>query len=252
MLKPLYGYLLCIGWVFFTSSCVNMKSATYFNDIKDSTILVDVTDLEPVIQKSDILSITVTSMNPELTQIFNPGSNGGDIQAAGYLVNQDGEILFPLLGKIKAAGMTKRALQQRITKALTDKQLLQNPMVDIRYLNYKIYIMGEVAHPTVITVPNENINILQAISSAGDLTLSARRDNVMVVRQEEGKKIIKRLDLNNPDLFKSPYFNLKSNDIVYVQPNKTKVAGSSGFRQAFPIVISTLSFLLLVTDRVVR
>lgn len=232
-------------------SCVNMKKAIYFNNIQDSTIMAKAEDLEPVIQKNDVLSISVSSMNPEATEIFNEPNTSGTA-ASGYLVNRDGNIQFPLIGDIKAAGLTKRALRESISNSLIEKKLLLDPIVTVRYLNFRVTVLGEVGHPTVVPVESEKITLLEAIGLAGDLTIDAKRNNIMVIREEEGAKKIKRLNLNNTQIFTSPYYYLKSNDIVYVEPNSTRVASTSRFGQVFPIVMSTLSFLFFVIDRIVR
>ncbi len=251
MIKSFFYALLSCCLIPFLISCANVKSVIYFNNIQDSTILVNVNNAEPVIQKNDLLSIIVSSPNPELTTVFN-ASNMAASAAAGYLVNQEGNIQFPLLGTIKAAGITKKTLQETILKSLVDQKLLLNPTVDVRYLNYKVFVLGEVGHPSAISVPSEKINLLQAISLAGDLTMSAKRDNIMLIREEEGRKIIKRLSLSSSDLFTSPYYNLQSNDIIYVEPNKIKIESNSRFNQIFPVVISSISILLLIIDRVVK
>lgn len=231
-------------------SCVNMKPVIYFDNIKDSTILVDAANLEPIIQKNDLLGISISSLNPEATQIFNiPNATS---TGSGYLVNQEGNIQFPLLGTIKAAGITKKKLREDISKSLVERQLLLDPIVDVRYLNYKVTVLGEVSNPTVLTVPSEKISIMEAIGLAGDLRLSANRSNVMIVREEEGKKTIKRLDLTSSKLLTSPYYYLKPNDIVYIVPNKLKVEGTSRFSRIFPVIMSTVSFGVLIFDRINR
>ncbi|HVG41167.1 MAG TPA: polysaccharide biosynthesis/export family protein [Chitinophagaceae bacterium] len=252
-------YVLFI--LFFSASCVNTRKAVYFNDIKDSTIPLTISSLEPVIQKNDLLSISVSSLNTAATQVFNTPNltaiqsstaTGGSMQASGYLVNQDGFIKFPILGNIKAAGLTKKALTDNITKSLIDSKQLLDPIVNIRYLNFRVTVLGEVATPTVVNVPSEKITLLEALGLAGDLTIYARRDNVMVLREEEGNRIIKRLDLNSNEILTSPYFYLKSNDIVYAEPNKSKVSSTSRAFQLFPVIISGLSIAIIVVDRVIR
>jgi len=163
-----------------------MKKAIYFNNIQDSTILSKAENLEPVIQKNDLLSISVSSLNPDATQIFNVPNSSTVSGASGYLVNQDGLIQFPLLGNIKADGLTKKELRDTIAKGLIDKKFLLDPIVSVRYLNFKVTVLGEVAHPTVISVENEKITLLEAVGMAGDLTIEAKRNNVMVIREEEG------------------------------------------------------------------
>ena len=214
--------------------------------------------LEPVIQKNDLLSISITSPNPEATQVFNTPNilatqtsnvGGGQTQASGYLVNQEGFIEMPFLGTIKAAGLTKKALKEQIGQQLVHKELLLDPIVNIRYLNYKVTVLGEVANPSVISVPSEKITLLEALGLAGDLTVYAKRDNIMVIREVEGDKLVKRLNLNSSEIFTSPYYYLKSNDIVYVEPNKAKVASASNSRQWLPVVMSGLSLVIIAADR---
>lgn len=242
-------------------SCINPRNATYFNNLKDSEIAVQVQNLEPVIQKNDLLSISVSSLNADASKIFNAPNatviqasrpETGISQASGYLVSQDGFIHFPVLGNIKAVGLTKKQLKEKITQSIEEKQLLRDPIIDVRYLNYKVTVLGEVGKPSVISVPNEKITLLEALGLAGDLTIYAKRDNIMVVREEDGKKIIKRLNLNSNELFTSPYYYLKSNDIVYVEPNRAKVSSTSGARTWLPVVFSGLSVVILSIDRLTR
>jgi polysaccharide export outer membrane protein len=247
----LRGCFLTIIIVPFLFSCVNQKSAIYFNNMKDSTIVVEVENLEPVIQKNDLLSIHVTSLNQELTEIFNV-PNTSVAQAPGYLVSQDGLIQFPLLGNLRAAGLTKKQLKDQISKSLVDKKLLLLPIVDVRYLNYRVTVIGEVAHPLVITVTGEKISLLEAIGYAGDLSLGAKRNNVMVIRDEEGKRTVKRINLNNSELFTSPYYYLKSNDVVYVEAGNAKISSNSKTYQWLPLVISTLTLGVLIVDHINR
>ena len=144
-------------------------------------------------------------------------------------------------------------MRDTIAKDLIEKKLLLDPIVSVRYLNFKVTVLGEVGHPTVVTVENEKVTLLEALGMAGDLTVEAKRNNVMVIREEEsGEKKIKRLDLTSTEIFTSPYYYLKSNDIVYVEPNSTKVASTSRFTQILPIVISTVTLLFLVFDHFTR
>lgn len=242
------------------SSCVNTKSVTYFNNITDTTLNTPVAGLEPVIQKGDLLSISVSSVSTEATNMFNTSNvpaTSGEIsssalsQAVGYLVSQNGTIDFPMLGSLAVAGMTKDDLKNLITKSLEDKKLLFDPIVTVRYLNFHITVLGEVNNPGVVTIPNEQVTILEAIGMAGDLTIYGKRNNVMLLRKEDGKKIVRRLDLNSEKILASPYFYLKSNDVVYVEPNKNKVASVSQSRQLLPIILSGLSFLTIIADRII-
>jgi polysaccharide export outer membrane protein len=215
-----------------------------------------------VIGPNDLLSITVNSLNPTASAVFNAPNitysnnttniTGGPVQASGYLVDADGNIQFPILGTIKAAGLTENALRSQIIKGILDKKLLVDPIVAIRHLNFRVTVLGEVGNPTVINVPSEKITLLEALGLAGDVTIYGRKENVLVIREEGGQKLIKRINLNTSEIFNSPYYYLRSNDIVYVEPNKAKVAGSSRSYQLLPIILSGLSFAAIIVDRVTR
>lgn len=242
-------------------SCTDTKKVTYFNGVQDGNISSMTQIPESVIQKNDILSITIGDLNPEGTRIFNPVATDGGNPAAGpnsignsqgYLVNSDGNIQFPILGNIKAEGLTKTQLKDKISKSILDKKLLIDPIVTIRFLNFRVTVLGEVNHPTVVTVPNEKISLLEAIGLAGDLTLYGKRQNVMIIREENEKKIIKHIDLNSSELFTSKYYYLQSNDIVYVEPNKAKVATANRSAQWLPIFLSGLSLAAIVADRLLQ
>ncbi len=252
-LRKSHLIVLCIvSWVL--PSCVSTRQATYFNGVNDGTITTTIPVPQSVIHKNDLLSISVTSLNAQATEVFNtPNSAGaatpGDV--TGYLVNADGSIQFPILGSLKAEGLTKEQLKETITKKLVDRQLLTDPIVTIRLLNFRVTVLGEVKNPNVIPVPNEKISLLEAIGLAGDLTIYGKRENVLVIREENGQKIIKRINLNSNELLSSPYYYLKSDDVVYVEPNKSRVA-SARSSEWVPIVISTLSFAAIIVDRVTR
>ena len=235
-------------------SCVNTKKATYFSDQKTGSFDAPVIP-KLVIQNNDLLSISVSSLNPEASAVFNQPNNAPTnnttttASATGYLVDGDGNVQMPFLGAVKAVGLTKDELKDKLTKSLVEKKLLVDPIITIRFLNFKVTVLGEVAHPTVVTVPSERISLLEAIGLAGDLTIYAQRDNVLVIRDEDGKKVTHRLNLNSTELFTSPYYYLKTNDVVYVEPNKSKVATTSRSMQWIPIVLSALSLGVIVVDR---
>jgi polysaccharide export outer membrane protein len=257
LINTVTGCILILT-LFAGSSCGNTKNATYFPGIQDGNIQSNTPFPESVIQKSDILSITVSSLNPEASAVFNSpnsspgGASGGAGSPIGYLVNTEGDIQFPLIGNIKAEGLTKNQLKNNIAKSLVDKKLLLDPIVTIRFVNFRVTVLGEVNHPTVVTVPNEKISLLEAIGLAGDMTIYARRNNVMVIREDKEVKIIKRLDLNSDELFTSPYYYLQSNDIVYVEPSKAKIASVSGGMQWAPIVMSALSLALIAATQLIK
>jgi polysaccharide biosynthesis/export protein len=248
-----------------TASCHTTKAPIYFNNIRDTLFKGTGYNVESIIRPNDLLTINVTSLNPEASVIFNapivgqsnlPASNTASNvtapgQATGYLVNNDGFVQLPVLGNLKAAGLTKSQLKDNITKELVDRKLLVDPIVTIRFTNFRVTILGEVARPTVVNVPSEKISILEAIGLAGDLTIYAKRDNVVLIREEEGTKIVRRLNLNATDIFTSPYYYLKSNDIIYAEPNENRIAMTSETRQLLPIVLSALTLIVIFLDRLI-
>ena len=240
------------------SSCGSTKNVVYLKDAQDSEVSI-FDKLEPVIQKNDLLSITVTSPNATASQPFNTTVAVStqtvgytSTQASGYLVDQDGYIDVPMLGRIKAAGLTKKALKEKITNLLVENKFLIQPVVSVRYLNFKVTVLGEVARPMVINVPDEKINILEALGFAGDMTVYAKRDNVVLIREENGKRITKRLDLNSDGVLRSPYYYLKTNDIIYVEPNKAKVNATGNAKTWLPALLSALSLTVVIVDHVTR
>lgn len=243
------------------TSCANTKKVAYFNDVKDSARIVSKAGLEAVIQKKDILSITVSSLSNEATIIFNTpnlpitpnaSTTPNMPQTAGYLVSDEGTIKFPILGDIQAAGLSQKQLENHITKLLVDKKLLFDPIVSSRFLNFRVTVLGEVNHPGVVTVPSEQISILEAIGQAGDLTIYGLRDNIILIRQEGPNKLVKRLNLNSTNILQSPYFFLKSNDVIYVEPGKAKVASRDRTTQLLPIIFSGISVVVIVLNSLLK
>lgn len=253
-----FSGMVVLLWIIF-SSCYNTSKLVYFNDaLKDNYEAA--TAVEPQIQKDDLLSINVNSLNPEASQVFNApnisasGINTttaiGNISQAGYLVDQQGMISFPMLGRIKAVGMTKSQLAASITKELNDRKLLVDPIVNIRFLNFRVSVLGEVSRPGVYAIPNEKLSVLEALGLAGDITIYGKKDNVLVVREEEnGQKQLQRLNLNSKNVLTSPYYYLRSNDVVYVEPSQNKVQRERN-QFLFPILISLISLGIIVIDRV--
>ncbi len=248
LFNPIFFPILII--TLFLNSCVTTEKAVYFNNIQNKEF-TDATTA-PVIQKSDVLSITVSSLNPEATAIFNINQTTNNINGGitGYLVNNDGIIVFPILGKIRVEGLTEKDFGESLGSTLVEKKLLVDPIVNVRIINFKVTVLGEVAKPSVVPVPNEKISMLEAIGMAGDMTLYAKRDNVLLIRVENGKKITRRINLNSPDFLESPFYYLKTNDIIYVEPNKSKVASTGRTQQILPLVFSALTFVAIIVERI--
>jgi len=246
---------------FYNVSCVNTQKATYFNNQGDARIPSTVQIPQTIIQANDILGISISSLNPEASAIFNTpnfsytNSSTSTVQtsqASGYLVSADGTIQFPILGSFKVSGLTVNQLRIKLTDTITQRKLLVDPIVSVRMLNFKVTVLGEVARPSVINVLNEKVTLLEALGLAGDITIYGKKDHVMVIREEEGQKNIKYLDLNSSEIFNSPYYYLKSSDIVYVEPTKARIGSSTRTSQLLPILLSGLSFTAIIIDRLTR
>lgn len=259
--KKIKHLLVGVFVMIFFSSCLSTKNIAYFSDIADSTIINTTGGLEPVIQKNDILSLSVSSLSNEATIIFNTPnlpitqgslSNSNGPQTAGYLVSQTGDIKFPVLGSIHAEGLTPAALEKLITDLLIEKKLLFDPVVSARFLNFRVTVLGEVAKPGVVYAPGEQLSILEAIGQAGDLTIYGLRNNIILIRQENGQKLIRRLDLTSSAMLKSPYYFLKSNDIIYVEPSKNKIASTDATLRILPVIFSGISVIVVVLNTLLK
>jgi len=239
-------FIIYISLALYLVSCASNKQVAYFDNIQSGTIPAPTTNVDVPIQKNDILSISITSLNQEASAIFNVNNNQPR-ESLGYLVNEDGYVQLPILGNIRAIGLTKKQLSEQLTKRLIDQKLLVDPIVNIRHLNFKVTVLGEVARPTVVNVPSEKISLLEAIGLAGDLTIYGKRENVLLIREKQnGQKEIFRINLNNDQIFKSDFYYLQPNDVIYVEPNQAKVSSASTTRQWLPIVFSALSVILNV------
>ncbi len=251
--------LACVLLSVFSSSCVSTQSATYFENIDDTTFNAKTEESDVLIQKNDLLSVYISSLNPEASAVFNaPNSlatstttTTGNTSAGGYLVNTDGNIQLPILGNIKAAGLTKKQLKADITNAILDKKLLLDPIVTIRHLNFEVTVIGEVGKPIVINVPNERISLLKALGIAGDITVFGKKNNVLLIRESEGKRKVKRIDLNSKSFLSSSYYYLQPNDVVYVEANKNKVANLNRNQQILPTILSSLSIIAIVVTNLI-
>ncbi|MCF8214994.1 MAG: polysaccharide biosynthesis/export family protein [Chitinophagaceae bacterium] len=219
----------------YLSACTTYKQLQYLQGDLDSTKYSQFKVPEQRIQKGDQISIAVFSDNAAASAMFNTGSipqvNGAMAQSAGsgvsaagnvYEVDQEGNIFFPQIGKLNVEGLTREGMTKLLDSKLKDK-LLINPYYVIRFLNLKITVFGDVGSPGVYPLVRENTNIFEALTLAGDMTFFGRRDNVLIIREKDGKRVFARLDVTKPDVFNSPYYYLQQNDIVFVDMRKGKV-----------------------------
>jgi polysaccharide export outer membrane protein len=252
-------YLFAICGILSISSCGSTKETVYFSNLDTAKVTqVPISKFQkPLIQTDDILNITVQTRDIEapmgLGEAGIPGGTSlkesGSLPAInGYLVNEEGNVELPMLGVIKVAGLTT----SEATKEIRDRaaKYYKEPTVQVRFANYKITILGEVAKPAAYTVPNEKVTVLDAISMAGDLTIYGKRKNVMLIRDNGDKKDIIRLDLTSSTLMSSPYFYLKQNDVLYVEPSKGKIAANTAGSTRFITVGLSVIALIFTAIRV--
>ena len=210
------------------SSCASRRDVVYFNDSENYETLVGTTTFEPKFKVDDLISIYVSSLNPEASAPFNlfRGVAEGGVQPVevDYLVDQAGEIDFPVIGKLKVAGLSPDELRINLRKRLSE--YLKDPIINIRLRNFTVTILGSVSNPGTYPILGEQITVLEAIGLAGDLTIQGRRDNVLVIRDFSGTKIYHRADLTSKNISKSPVYYLTQNDVVYVEPNRSGINSS--------------------------
>ena len=240
-------------------SCSGPNKMAYMRDIVDTStagLSPAVNLFETPIQKNDQLWITVGGTNMEDLVLLNSasgiiqGSNitpvvgSSNAPVMGYLVEGDGTIKLPYLDKVKAEGLTRLQLENNIREKMKD--YTKNPVVNVRFLNYRVTVMGAVQVPGSFSIPNERITVLEALGLAGDLTIFGKRDNVLVIREDNGKRTFGRIDLRSKQLFNSPYYYLKTNDVVYVEAAKSSAIGRERFPEYMGMIAGLLSLVISV------
>jgi polysaccharide export outer membrane protein len=235
----------------FLLGCVSSKKINYFQDSTNQTIKEEIETYEPNLQIGDILTINVSTIEKDAAIPFNlfEAQTLANQIPLPYIINADGEINFPVIGKIKVAEMTTKQL----TNFLTQKLLLylKDPIVNVRITNFKITILGEVRNPGNYTVLNERISIIEAVGLAGDLTIYGDRQNIKLIREQDGKRIFETIDLTNKELFNKPYFYLSQNDVLFISSNKAKV-NASNVGPNTSVIISSISILVTLIAILVR
>lgn len=226
MKKILYSLLA----VMFIASCSTQKKVPYFQDLKNGGSVEVALPQEITIKPGDKLSIHVNSKDEELVAPFNlrrSQQNIGSQTDLAYTVDKDGNIEFPYLGSIRVEGMTRDDVAKHIRQELLDRKMVQDPTVIVDLSNLQISILGDVGKPGKYSIEKDKYTIIDAISEAGDLAITAKRDNIMVLRQENDEQKTYFVNLNDASqLFSSPVYYLQQNDIVYVEPN-SKASGQS-------------------------
>lgn len=223
--------LTLMSGVLLLASCAPVKDIAYFQDkaLNNPEKIDQFGGI--VIQPNDILSIVVSSRSPELASIFNisgsSASKEGTGSTLGYTVDNGGYIDFPVLGPIDVSGMTRAELAAKIKDMLLKKGYINDAVVTVEFLNFKVSVLGEVNSPGTYSITDDKVTVLQALSMAGDLTIYGKRGNVTVMREINGERTFYNINLCSVDLFKSPAYNLQQNDIIYVEPSQEKARQST-------------------------
>lgn len=236
------------------NSCVSKKKIIYLQGQQNQSS--NQVNYEPIIQNDDLLSITISSVEPELATPFNidqlqssGGGSGSNVNKTTYLVDTAGEIDFPVLGKIKVIGLTKTLLKQQLKERLA--LYLTEPIINIRIVNYKVSVLGEVNKPGTYSLSGDRITLLEVIATAGDLTLFGKRNNILIIRDYLGTKTYNRVDITKADFVNSPFYYLDQNDIVYVEPRKARIDGTA-IGGNVSAIMSIASFLITTTILLTR
>ena len=244
-----FFFLTLITTLLILQSCSSKKDILYFQDLKNYNR--EYTSYQaPDIQPNDILSIIVTTSVPEASIPYNVQVTGNStnfdleaIRLQGYLVSKEQTIVFPVLGKISLKDMTIVEAEHYIKNLLSSGGHLLNPTVSIRLLNAKVTVLGEVNNPSTFTFTEQNITLLQAIGLAGDLTITGKRKDVLIIREENGIQTMNRIDLTKSNWFGGPFYYIKPNDTIIVNPNNTRVK-SAGFIGNASVVLTLASLIL--------
>ncbi|WP_431108839.1 polysaccharide biosynthesis/export family protein [Winogradskyella poriferorum] len=235
------------------TSCGSRKDIVYFQDepIEDGVL---VSEPKPIIYKpDDILTINVSALDPDTVKPFNlmvvSNNDTNLLNASGrqqfqsYLIDYDGNIDFPVLGKLKVAGLNRTELTAMLVKKISE--YANNPIVNVRLSNFTITILGEVRNPGTFTIQDERITVLEALGLADDLTIFGKRKNVLLIREVDGKKKFAKIDLTSVNAVNSPVYYLQQNDVIYVEPNNAKIRASS-YNQNNSVLISAIGTLTTI------
>ena len=240
------------------SSCGTKEDVVYFNGIGPKDNMIGIESYMPTYHVDDELLIVVNGTDPEAVKPFNLSAVSisldrldgyGRERLQTYIIDPEGNIDFPVIGKIKLAGLNREQAINLIESKLSP-DYLKDPIVNIKTINYKVTVLGEVARPGTYTATNERITLIEALAMAGDLTIHGERENVLVIRDYDGEKTYTRVNLKSKDLFNSPVYYLTQNDVVYVEPNKSQ-ARASKIGAGTSVAISIVGILISVATLVV-
>ena len=236
------------------TSCNTHKKMVYFQGVSQDSIQSQ-SSYTPVFKPDDFLSIVVTAEDPEtavpfnfpiqFTQVSGGGGAGytqGRPSQVGYLVDDEGYIELPVIGKVQVGGKNRRTVKEELKQQYN--KYLNGPVVNIQIQNFKVTVLGDVQNPGTFQIPNERITILEALGIAGDLEMTGERNNVLVIRDRNGKKTEYRVDLTSKEVLSSPVYYLEQNDVVYVEPNSASRSTGTFWRTSGGIIISLTSLVI--------
>ncbi|GEC77403.1 sugar transporter [Flavobacterium aquatile] len=238
------------------NSCASRKDLVYYQNV--DSVQMATSSYESILQPDDILSIIVRGDNPEAVIPFNMPNvsyvgnerSGIEVQRLfTYLIDNTSNINFPLIGKIKLGGLTRSEAEQVLVTELS--KYVTNPKIDLKILNFKVTVQGEVIRPGTYPINSERVTVLEALSLAGDLTIYGKRNNILLLREVNGTKKVVRMDLTKADFINSPYYYLHQNDVLYVEPNKTKI-NSAVVGPNTGVILSAVSLLVTVIALTIR
>jgi polysaccharide export outer membrane protein len=232
-------------------SCASRKDVVYYQNIDDSPAQEKLDSYEIKIQADDLLMIVVSAQDPEIVVPFNLGSTLGSTSSPGqqYLVDNDGNIEFPILGSLKVGSLSRSEVLKMLKEKIS--VFVVNPIINLRITNFKVSVQGEVAAPGTYPVASERVTLIEALSAAGDLTIYGKRDNILIIREVGGLKSYNRVDITKSDFINSPFYYLAQNDVIYVEPNKSKI-GASAVGPSTGLIFSVTSLLIGVIALIIR
>jgi len=259
----LFTFLVIFLIPFLMTSCKTERIAI-LKDIPDTTTVKYLPLAKyssPVVRTDDILNIVIQTLDPQANTILNQGNlpvnsgavTGGSISGsqavvAGYLISKDGYVHMPYIGNVYVKGMTTEQVRDTITNKIAF--YFKDPVVNVRFANFKVSVLGEVKNPSTFLIPNEKPTVIDALGLAGDITIYGRRDNVMLIRDNEGQKEITRMNLDSSKSVSSPYFFLRPNDVLYVEASASKVQSTDAYRNRnYAIIAAALGFLTVLSAR---
>lgn len=238
------------------AGCGSQRDITYLQGVDDGYRKQIEQSYQVRIQRDDLIAIMVNSRDAELVQLFNlpmisyqTGTRvTGQNTVLAYLVDPEGMIDFPQLGSIYVAGMTRSELSNYIKEELLERGLINDPVVTVQFQNFQVSVIGEVTRPGSFSISSDRVTIFDALSLAGDMTIYGKRDNVMVIREQDGERTISVVDLRRGDILDSPFYYLQQNDVVYVEPNRARAGQSEiNSNRSLGTYASILSVLLSLT-----